>query len=131
MIVLRTTPTVSTIWARKAWWTSEKGRNEASSITASTRSSKSTGRTTTWLGEAEPRAEAIFRYPFGTSDSTMIFFSSAAWPTRTPPRLGGRAPAGLDAVAGQQPVDGVQSVACLGHEEGPELGVDQGGQLGH
>ena len=52
MIVLSTTPTVSTICSRKAWLIGEKGRNDASSMTARHCSSNSTGRTTMLTGRA-------------------------------------------------------------------------------
>ena len=59
MIVLTVTPIVSVIWSRKARCTSVNGLNEASSITASTRSSNSTGSTTTSAGGAAPSEEEI------------------------------------------------------------------------
>jgi hypothetical protein len=54
MIVLSTTPTDSMNWSRKLTCTSENGWNEPSSITASTSSSKKTGRMITWPTEAWP-----------------------------------------------------------------------------
>ena len=59
MIVFRTTPIVSVSWSRNVWCTSLNGVNEASSITAITCSSKSTGSTMMFVGAASPSPEVI------------------------------------------------------------------------
>src|SRR5438094_342144 len=59
MIVESTTPIVSVSWSRNVWCTSLNGRNEASSMTASTWSSKSTGTMMMFTGSASPRPEVI------------------------------------------------------------------------
>ena len=53
-IMLITTPTLSVSWSRNTWWIWLKGMNEASSITAFTSPSKSTGSTTMLRGGASP-----------------------------------------------------------------------------
>ena len=57
-IVLMTMPIVSPSWSRKPRCTSVNGWNDASSITAITWSSKSTGMTTMLRGAASPSPEA-------------------------------------------------------------------------
>ena len=54
MIVLTVTPMVSVIWSRNARCTALNGVNVASSMTASTRPSNSTGSTTSSAGGALP-----------------------------------------------------------------------------
>ena len=59
MIVFSTIPTVSMSWSRNVWFTSLKGRKDASSITARTCSSKSTGRTMTLTGVLSPSPDVM------------------------------------------------------------------------
>ena len=58
-IVFNTMPIDSVSWSRKDWWVSLKRLNEASSITALTSCSKSTGSTMMLRGAASPRAEPM------------------------------------------------------------------------
>ena len=58
LIVLITMPIVSPSWSRKPRCTSLNGWNAASSTTAITRSSKSTGMTMMSRGAASPRPDA-------------------------------------------------------------------------
>ncbi len=60
LIMLSTTPMLSMSWSRKSWWIVLKWRNEASSMTALTSPSKSTGRTMIFSGVASPRPELIW-----------------------------------------------------------------------
>ncbi len=56
LIMLSTTPMLSISWSRKIWWIALNGWNEASSITAFTSPSKSTG--STMMFERRRLAEA-------------------------------------------------------------------------
>ena len=85
MIVLSTTPTVSTICSRKAWLIGENGRNEASSITARHCSSNSTGRTTMLTGVPSPSPVEIRSDVLPTLGTRIVLRSKAAWPTRPSP----------------------------------------------
>ena len=58
-IVLSTMPIDSVSWSRNDWWVSEKRLNEASSITAFTSCSNSTGSTMMLSGGASPSAEPM------------------------------------------------------------------------
>ena len=58
-IVFRTMPMLSVSWSRKVRWTSLKRWKEASSITALTFPSKSTGSTMMLAGVASPSPELI------------------------------------------------------------------------
>ena len=58
-IVLSTMPIDSVSWSRKAWWVGLKRSNEASSRTALTWPSKSTGSTMMLAGAASPSPEVI------------------------------------------------------------------------
>jgi hypothetical protein len=60
-MVFSTMPIDSVSWSRKARWISEKRWNEASSTTAFTCPSNSTGMTTTFEGGASPRPEPMRR----------------------------------------------------------------------
>jgi hypothetical protein len=60
MIVERTTPIVSVSWSRNCRMVSLKGRNEASSITASTCSSNWTGITMMLRGGALPSPDEMW-----------------------------------------------------------------------
>ncbi len=60
-MVLTLVAIISAIWLRKSFWIWVNGWKEASSITPSTLSSKSTGSTITLAGGASPSPEAIFR----------------------------------------------------------------------
>ena len=85
MIVFTVTPMVSVIWSRNARCTGLNGVNVASSMTASTRPSNSTGSTTSSAGGALPSAEEIRTYPAGTSVRWIRLPSAAAWPTSVSP----------------------------------------------
>ncbi|MND03493.1 hypothetical protein D3C83_233370 [compost metagenome] len=58
-MVCSTTPIDSVSWSRKVWWISLKRENEASSITAFTWPSNSTGRMTMFTGAPEPSEELM------------------------------------------------------------------------
>ena len=58
-MVLSTMPIDSVSWSRNDWCVSEKRLNEASSITALTSCSNSTGRTMMLSGGASPSAEPM------------------------------------------------------------------------
>ena len=59
LIVFRTTPIDSESWSRNVCWISVNGAKEASSITAITVSSNSTGKTMRLVGAASPRPDEI------------------------------------------------------------------------
>ena len=85
MIVLRTTPMVSTSCSRNRACTSSKGWNDASSMTPSSCSSKSTGSTSSSAGGALPSALCTLKYPLGTFDTRSVRLSAAHCPTRLSP----------------------------------------------
>ena len=58
-IVLSTRPMLSVSWSRNAWWVTLNGENEASSITARTDPSNSTGSTMMLSGVDSPSPELI------------------------------------------------------------------------
>ena len=58
-MVWSTTPIDSVSWSRKVWWISLNLENEASSITAFTWPSNSTGRMMMLAGAPEPSAEPM------------------------------------------------------------------------
>ena len=60
VIMLSTTPMLSMSWSRNSWWMALKGWNEASSMTALTCPSNSTGSTMMLSGGASPRPELIW-----------------------------------------------------------------------
>ena len=59
-IMLSTTPIDCMSWSRNSWWMALKGWNDASSITALTWPSNSTGSTMMLSGGASPSPELIW-----------------------------------------------------------------------
>ena len=84
-ILFRTIPMLEVSCSRNARWEAVKKLSDASSMTALTRSSKSTGKTMTLRGFASKRPERIGTVPSGRSLISMRRFSRAHCPTRPSP----------------------------------------------